>query len=67
MPYRVGHFEYPLLGQQRLDFVPRYYVPFLQRLDGKVLAGVAILGQNNFAEVTPSEDREQSEVLEAHA
>ena len=47
VPHRVGHFEDPLLGQQRLHLVPRDDVALLQRLDGEVLASILVPRQNH--------------------
>ena len=47
VPHRVGHFEDPLFGQQRLHLVPRDDVALLQRFDGEVLASVLVTRQNN--------------------
>lgn len=67
MPGSVCDLEDPLLAKQRFDLVPGDDVALLKSLYGKVLACVAILGQYDLAEVSTSQDREQSEVLEAHA
>jgi hypothetical protein len=39
----VGHLEDAFFGQQRLNLVARDDVALLQRLDGEVLASVAVL------------------------
>lgn len=66
MPHRVGHLEDALLAEQRFHLVPGDDVALLERLDGKVLAGVPVLGQNDLAEVTPAEDTQQPEAVDVH-
>ena len=43
----IGHLEDALLGQKRFDLVAGNDVALFQRFDGKVLASVAILCQND--------------------
>lgn len=67
MPHRVSDLENPLLAQQRLDLVSRDNVAFLERFDGEVLAGVSILRQNNFAEMSAAKYAEKTEAVKTHA
>lgn len=67
MSHRVGNLEDPLLRQQRFDLVSGDDVTLLERLDGKVLARVAVLGQDHFAEVSTAEHAQKAEVVHAHA
>jgi hypothetical protein len=43
----IGHLEDALLGQKRFDLVAGNDVALFQRFNGKVLASVAILCQND--------------------
>lgn len=58
--YAVGHFEDALLAQQRFDLVAGDYVAFLEGLYGEILARVAVLGQDHFAEVAAAQHADQS-------
>ena len=56
MTHRVGDFENSLLAQQRFDFITCNYVAFFERFDSKIFAGVSVLRQNNFSEVSATEN-----------
>lgn len=45
----IGHLEDALLGQKRFDLVAGNDVALFQRFNGKVLASVAILCQNDLS------------------
>lgn len=67
MSHCVGYFEDSLFTEKRFDFIACDNVAFFERLDGKVLAGVSVLGQNNFSEMSPTENAEQSEAVNVHS
>ena len=54
MSHGVCHLEDAFLGQERLDLVPGDDVALLQGLDGEVLAGVLVLGQNDLKQKNSS-------------
>ena len=64
--HRVGHLEDPLLRQQRLHLVADNDVALLERLDGKVLARVEVLGQNHLSEMASAQHGAELETLDSH-
>lgn len=67
MPHCVGDFEDSLLTQQRFDFISGDDVALLQRFNGEILAGVAVLRQDDLPEVSAAENAKQSEAVEVHS
>lgn len=67
MSHRVRHLENSLLAEQRFNFIARNDVAFFERFDRKIFAGVSVLRQNYFSEMTASQNAQQTEAVETHS